>query len=1815
MPNQSWEGYVDPFGILSVLTDSARDCVNRALAKLAQGRNRAVRYHTLNCNGYQIASITHDYGSGGRILVTTQRVRGISCLVLLEVIENHQYESSLIAPSRGADLNQVMQRFSELRKSGGLHTHLFAGMGSAAAAAAAADEEGQVQVQDFAHVIRYNNRVMELDLCQVKSLGFTDVVVEGAMGTGKSITLYAAMQSRVGSYTQPRKPSKRPQLLFVTENPMLVNTTAQQFFENNGHLFSERKIERDDKDGYSATLVSSKVHLCFRSVSTLFSEGISLVGLGEFSRWIRKQVKHTTLEGIGISRLYCELKLFYHLGEQAYQELGRKQSRFRTEEEKQDLSVLAKSYLSHMQASNQKDPQLNPEMNLGYDAIFVDEFEQNSVLLNSLLAKRCQGVYYYGDINQSNDLLAHIQLALLKESLERESGRNLSHYRLSRNYRNSRSVVQLINNVLRILNAVCQRRDSYLQIPYQSAREEIGSCGLLSSLPESKSHDIFSLNEAVVLVRDDISDSEIRKIAESYFHKYPVIRVSHFQGMEAHTVILHHILSEKAAVLAPLDADLPGLSAKLKENSAKDTRAFLDNEEYTAEISRLLVAVSRGVTQVLVVQSFAHLVNLKAYFTDACKPQAVLTEGTPQSPEERRRFIEPIIRLLIETGDIKQAESLYLSYQLGSNFHDYLMRVQVQKEEESTQLVSGGGVKSSEPEQSQGGGESVPSIKWADKIYSDILVLHPELKSKQGRQVKKFIMKIEALLGERVRYGVYHNPGLWYALSQDKDSGVNELIQSWIKELDKLLTERGSQFADWKPMGFFYHLADNEFRNSLLLKWFEQDRKSFFNTLEAASDHDRLKLIIEVSSQRQHLKWLGIWVKEYTASFSSAVLSIGPSEESDVANMLFYRAKIIEFLCSSQEGLLVFITWSRVDNEIFMENIPQLLLEPLQVDLKEVTELPAKVAQFEPSYCLLVRLIENPIGLKFLTDWLHGEQAEVLTAALSDKRLLKPHPIADSNQPISFLFILSMLNSGNKFLAEWCCVDAPSLANCLTADALSTVVISNNSASPMSNLMMKDLGRGVLLNLYRTNKAPYIPELLSNTFSGLFTPRIHGAMDTSQIYYATCATSESSLELLGLWLKNNPEQFGKYFTPDIVLREFDDPAQLKGISLFFIWIFGSNQLALLLHWLCHNLPVFIEIMERGLFQRVSGANETHGGSTPFELLIKSDNKFLLLADWFSWDFSSFSRIVGGTLNFGSKIELSPAISYILAREHGAELLVDWVKADPDNFKASLLQGGVLFPKRFSAKADPMMCIVGMTNGVAFLNGWIHKEVDSFSSVMSTEYLGQMYRDGDGKQTIVTNLYMFLTHLSLFYTWLESDPESFANTLTPDILISESFETSPILILLKAENIFLLDEWLSKHPDSLCALFTHPDFYNVLHNLKGDAQVSPFGELLSSDEGIGLLNRLAQHDFNLCLKILTPVALLDAKVRNPSGYPGSGNALFALASSEAGSLILKNWCEREDFIGLMNHCGSNGSDPGVVYMLCATHGLTILTYYLQDPQLLPKFSELMAQINLAQECVNPTAFADCPIINLMLMHNNNLFHLAEWVRLDPVGFSESFTPCVLMQRAQPAVHLDGLHNQTALEMILEHIQGAVILNNWLTYAKDNFISQLIPMLFERVPDPDSPVYKQVYLFCLFSQSKADDFSMLLINWLRSDKESFAKMMTVDVLGHRIGINEHFKCSNFIAYFLRDKEYHCLLLEWLTIDKASFTRAVVPEMFKEVDLTDTDLEESFWHLNSSGEGKQVLKALSDSPALSQLSFMNRSKSGGAKIDLGPSQQKSP
>ncbi len=506
-----------------------------------------------------------------RLIFKLMRYNGVYYAVILEVVLNHAYEKSKFL--RGARIDE-----SKLP-----------------------DIEGVSKVQDeklpsLVYVNPSERRVHFLD----KIISFDSdqqevykaqppIIIIGPAGSGKTALTLEKMKRFYG------------QGLYVTLSPYLV--------ENARNIYYSSHYENDNQE---LSFLSFKEFL-----ETIHVAEGKEITYNAFSSWLLRIPRQQRVSDP--HRLYEEFRGVItgsitdkpYLSCEGYLNLGVKQSIY-LDNERELVYALFEKYLVFLKENGFYDPNILAHNYLSrvspvYDFVVVDEVQditniQLQIILKSL--KNPDNFILCGDSNQivHPNFFSWSKLKSMlynNESLETKKIIRI----LQSNFRNSRSITELSNQLIRIKQkrfGSIDRESTYLM---ESLSEDAGEIVFIKDSDRVKS-DINriikrSTKFAVIVMRD-----EEKTLARRFFDTPLLFSIHEAKGLEYENVVLLNFVSNERQnfyeiIRGVSDEDLEGEIRYMRASDKTDKSL----EVYKFFINSLYVAVTRAVKRLYVIES------------------------------------------------------------------------------------------------------------------------------------------------------------------------------------------------------------------------------------------------------------------------------------------------------------------------------------------------------------------------------------------------------------------------------------------------------------------------------------------------------------------------------------------------------------------------------------------------------------------------------------------------------------------------------------------------------------------------------------------------------------------------------------------------------------------------------------------------------------------------------------------------------------------------------------------------------------------------------------------------------------------------------------------------------------------------------------------------------------------------------------------------------------------------------------------------------------------------------------------------------------
>jgi|GEM_PF-2001389 len=480
-------------------------------------------------NGYYIESDLEKFKHASRHIIYSYRLSGADRLLftthkkklhVLEFLPNHDYQKSRFLKS--GVLRQYLSKIGEPQEE--LFTALseddvkpdFSGEPSRATPSEGFDYYNQ----QFIHLSTEQSEVVER--------ASLPLILNGAAGSGKTYISFAMFQEKLESVSD--RPSR---CLYISKEERLVSSMRLNWETS----FSP---ERDETQG---TVV-------FKSYHELLAElapDKAIVSQEFFNQWFLSLKNNTLIPLSSAKEFYQEFRICSGLTEEAYRDLGERQSSIIRGEGR---AALYACYLSYLRVLDSRiDPAFSPlqdkEREL-YDFIVVDEAHGFSSLQNVLLAglAKDHAIVYCLDANQNLED-QYSTRSILELQLRDQRVRTIT---IDKTYRCTQQVANALDGVLennrRILGGKIDKVEALSMSP--SAEALIGEFYMMQ--PADVPEQVWLLERAegvhLAVVTHPAYLEEARRVFKS---KKLVFTVEEIQGQEFHTVVPYKLLLDDAS--------------------------------------------------------------------------------------------------------------------------------------------------------------------------------------------------------------------------------------------------------------------------------------------------------------------------------------------------------------------------------------------------------------------------------------------------------------------------------------------------------------------------------------------------------------------------------------------------------------------------------------------------------------------------------------------------------------------------------------------------------------------------------------------------------------------------------------------------------------------------------------------------------------------------------------------------------------------------------------------------------------------------------------------------------------------------------------------------------------------------------------------------------------------------------------------------------------------------------------------------------------------------------------------------------------------
>lgn len=501
-----------------------------------------------------------------RVLFKPIKHKNQYCLLILEIIRNHDYDKSRFL--KGGEIIEEDIDFKALAIN---NTELLSGTPTSTSS-----------VHLLNKFIIFDKQQEDILHCSLPLL------VIGSAGSGKTSVTLEKLKRLEG------------RILYISLSSYLVHYSQKLYFSCN---YSNDKQQLDflSFKEFLETIEIPKGRQVNENIFLLWFKKQNLARYIGDGRKIFEEFMGV-IAGSSVDKAY--------LTKEDYLNLGVKQSIFSLEQ-RNEIYDLFQKYTEFLDKENYYDSNIiaykyTTLVESTYDAILVDEVQdftnsQLSLVLKSLKDKR--QFLLCGDANQ----IVHpnfFSWSKLKSFFYNDA--DLSTHNITRilasNYRNTLEVTELANRVLRFKNYRFGSIDKESHYLIESTSENHGSVSCLEAtsniIKEVNARTSRSTSYAILVLHD-----HYKQQAREFFNTPLIFTVQEAKGLEYDNIILYNFISsEQSYTTISKDMDRSFLDSDFKYSRIKE-KTDKSLEIYKFYINSLYVAITRSICNVYIIES------------------------------------------------------------------------------------------------------------------------------------------------------------------------------------------------------------------------------------------------------------------------------------------------------------------------------------------------------------------------------------------------------------------------------------------------------------------------------------------------------------------------------------------------------------------------------------------------------------------------------------------------------------------------------------------------------------------------------------------------------------------------------------------------------------------------------------------------------------------------------------------------------------------------------------------------------------------------------------------------------------------------------------------------------------------------------------------------------------------------------------------------------------------------------------------------------------------------------------------------------------
>jgi ankyrin repeat protein/DNA replication protein DnaC len=563
----------------------------------------------------------------GRILYTYRNIKGIKHILVLEILDNHEYDKSKFLQKQvlAYHLEKNKEALDKVTEKDFEQTKI----------PVIIDSEFKNASFSLKPAYENNGTYIVLDEVQETSLSAkTPMVIEGPPGSGKTSLAEILLKQAV---------ENKKCVLYVTQSFLLADKIKSAWMAS-----AEYVAGKADVMAYDALL-----------------QDLQVDGKKIFEIWFSTSIKEIVKDKNAaarfvkeIEKVFEEFRIISGYSKQEYttkEGIGQKQCLYKEVKDRELLYSIYEAWKAHLAANNIKLSEFydfRKELKGKYDLVIVDESQDLSHIQLYNLSRLCKKLNIIYCIDPRQNLQdENPKLIYLKQMLTNKGHQQPTLVQLLTHYRCPKRIMDfaLVFNQLRIQLAPKNKAESKIadtdnmegQLEWIDPKDSKG-LAKLKILSTDANACVVTQKEFITEVREKL------KITQ-------VFTPEQVKGLEYKSVVLYKILNTNT---------LREVNKVLEQATGKE------DEMYSAALSGCFVASTRATESLYVVQNEDRVNHIVKKLRDKVDLNALKIKSDKESSQSTKEEWETRARILVQNGNLEQARGILIN-QLG--FQDDLL--------------------------------------------------------------------------------------------------------------------------------------------------------------------------------------------------------------------------------------------------------------------------------------------------------------------------------------------------------------------------------------------------------------------------------------------------------------------------------------------------------------------------------------------------------------------------------------------------------------------------------------------------------------------------------------------------------------------------------------------------------------------------------------------------------------------------------------------------------------------------------------------------------------------------------------------------------------------------------------------------------------------------------------------------------------------------------------------------------------------------------------------------------------------------------------